>query len=334
MPINDGKKQMGNLDLLRGIAILTVVFVHCVTGAAKAHHGVLDPGLSKFIEVIHNHLLHWSVPEFFLLTGYFCGKHETYPYSFALKKVKKLVLVLFTVGLFYALLECVFTTRHLGIKEIEQSVLNVLNGHLWEHMWFIYEMIGVYLVLPVLFLFFRTSHEQPILVLLLFLFTIFFPWLGEKTAVKIDIGFPLTGYLFYVCFGMLFSACPPEWLSRRSRRILSVAWIVLGAVPLLLGVKQTGRSDLFVCFMATGFFILFLDADIPVSKGLTSLAKCTWGIYLIHPLFINTAVKFFKIDPLSVMPYGKLFVFYIAVVILSWFSVYVLKRIPLVKSLF
>ena len=329
----NGKERMGNLDVLRCMAALAVICIHVITSPVENYDGVLSSGLLWNIQCIHS-LMKWSVPVFFIMTGYFCGKHETYTYNFALKKILKFVCTLFTVGFSYALLECVFTTRHLGINEIGLAVLNVFNGKLWNHMWFVYDIIGIYLVLPVLFSFFSRSHEQYLFVAFLFVFTILLPWVGKNTIVNVNINFPMGGYLFYVCFGMLLSICPINRINKYTKSIISCALILIGIIPPLLGYEQTGYNDPFVCFLATGLFTLFLELRISSTKGIAVLAGCTWGIYLIHPLYINMAVKLLHMDFLSGMAFVRLFFFYLAIVFVSFFSVYLLKRIRFVKWLF
>ena len=326
-------EHMGNLDVLRCLAALAVVCIHVVSAPVHSFDGELHSNISQILETIHN-LMNWAVPVFFILTGYFCGKHEMYSYPLTLKKVKKFVFVLFTIGFFYALLECVFTTEHITIVEIGTALLNVLNRDLWDHMWFVYDVIGIYLVLPLLFMFFSKSHEQWMLVFFLFLFRILLPWIGKNSVVNIDINFPLGTNLFYVCFGMLFSTGSLDRINRRIRILISILLILLGVLVPLFGFKQSGYSDLFVCFLATGLFVLFLELYIPATEVMTKLTGCTWGVYLIHPFFINLAIKCFNIDLLSGTVVGKMVVFYLIIIFVSFLSVYVLKHIPIIKSLF
>ena len=330
------RKQMGNLDVLRVLAALAVVCIHVVSAPVHAYEGVLRADLANTLETIHA-LMNWSVPVFFILTGYFCGRHATYTYAFAWKKARKFIIVLFTVGLFYGLLECVFATNHLGFYELKTAFLNVLNRNLWDHMWFVYDIIGIYLVLPLLFLFFKKANgprEQGILVFLLFLMNILLPWIGVRTAVNIVIKFQLGAYLYYVCFGMLFSTCSLARISRRTRIIFSAVLILAGILGPLLGIGEQSYTDLFVCFLASGLFVLFLELRIPATKGMAELAACTWGVYLIHPFFINLAIKFFKIELLTGVVFGKMVGFYLAVTAISFLATFVLRRIPVIKALF
>ena len=64
------------------------------------------------------------------------------------------------------------------------------------------------------------------------------------------------------------------------------------------------------------------------------VAECTWGIYLLHPLFINITVKVMKIDLLRGTPYLNLILFELIIVIVSFICTYILKKLPLLKRMF
>ena len=85
-----------------------------------------------------------------MITGYCLSLKKECTYSYCLHHVLKFIKILFTVGLFYSLLEEVFIAKKFSITILGTSILNVFTGNLWDHMWFIYAIIGVYLVMPVL----------------------------------------------------------------------------------------------------------------------------------------------------------------------------------------
>ena len=81
-------------------------------------------------------------------------------------------------------------------------------------------------------------------------------------------------------------------------------------------------------------FLLVNPMDIKPNKLLLGVSQCTWGIYLLHPLFINIAIKLLKIDVLTSYAYLKLFVFTLVILLVSFTSTYILRKIPIVKQLF
>ncbi len=164
-----------SIDLLRVISCLAVVLIHTISGPMTNYSGVLDAELETVLTRIHV-LMNWSVPVFFMITGYCILGKDEYTYRHCLKHVRKYLFVLATVGFFYALLEEFFITKTICLSVILESCKNVVSGNLWDHMWYIYAIIGVYLVLPVLHAFLSSKKENRfILTGLLFLFTIVIP---------------------------------------------------------------------------------------------------------------------------------------------------------------
>ena len=89
-----------------------------------------------------------------------------------------------------------------------------------------------------------------------------------------------------------------------------------------------------VCFMAMGIFLIINQTDFKENKAIVDIAKCTWGIYLIHPFFMNMALKLFKIDLLSGLLYVKLAVFAVMLLVISLVTTYLLRKIPVINNIF
>lgn len=95
-----------------------------------------------------------------------------------------------------------------------------------------------------------------------------------------------------------------------------------------------GYRDMLVCLIAMSIFLIVNKIDIKPNKLILKISECTWGIYLIHPFFINIAIKLLKIDLLTSLPYVKLSVFALIVSIISFITTYMLRKIPFIKKLF
>ena len=133
------KKRKAFLDILRVSAALAVALYHVLTGAAS-----LDPTVSDFtatvIEALSRALL-WHVPTFLLITGFlWLSDEKECTWSKVLPGIRRFVLVLFTVGLMFAMLERFFRFRTMTLEIFSWSVLDVLIGNLWDHMWYVYNI--------------------------------------------------------------------------------------------------------------------------------------------------------------------------------------------------
>ena len=317
-----------SIDLLRVISAIAVVIIHTVCAPVGNSLFELDSLLIKNLDRIHA-LMNWSVPVFFMITGYCLLRKEDCSYKYCFSHVVKYICVLFTVGLFYALLEEVFVSKTVNVSVLTRSISNVIEGKLWDHMWFVYAIIGIYLVMPVIHLFMKQNiYNAFILAGLCFLFDIFLPTFGKW--INVGISFPFTGYLFYVCLGGILAQIN---INKKTSYFVYLTG-VLSAIYVVFINCNVGYKHLAVCLMAISIFLIVSNINIKPNKLLLCLSNCTWGIYLIHPLFINVAIKVFHIDVVTSYAYLKIFIFTVIVFIFSFFTTFVLRKIPLVKKLF
>lgn len=323
-------QRNNSMDILRVIACMAVVIIHVSTAPVGSAAAPVSGGILKNLELIHI-LMQWSVPVFFMITGFCMMQKEICTYSYCFSKVLKYAATLFTVGLFYALLEGVFTEKTINLKIIFNAFKSVIGGYTWEHMWFVYSIIGVYLVMPIIHCFMKQGNKNiMILTTLLLFFSILTPAMNKYLPIGIEL--PFDGYLVYVCYGGMIA----KYTIDKKWKYLSFFTIAISIIYLFINVGK----ELFVfkhpivCFMAMGIFLLISQADFKFNKIILEIAKCSWGIYLIHPFFMNIALKVLKIDLLSGMLYVKLLIFAIVLFVISMITTYILRKIPVIKKIF
>lgn len=318
-----------NIDILRIFSAVAIILIHIIRG--PVHNATaLEPLLEANLNLSHRLLL-WAVPVFFMITGYCLMQKKECNYKYCFKHVGKYMGVLFTVGLFYALLELVFSEKSIDLIILKTAIFNVIQGNLWDHMWFVYAIIGIYLIIPIFHNFFQKSKNNAITVtILLFLFTVLLPEI--KDIIHIGIRFPLGGYLFYVCFGMLMAKC-------KQNKLMLPIFIILGiGSGIYLALNPYNQDfdylSFFVAIMAISIFGTSTLFNSKGNKIILEISNCTWGIYLIHPFFINIIIKLLKIDLLSTYPYINLLVFFVVISLLAFTTTFILRKIPLLKKLF
>lgn len=96
---------------------------------------------------------------------------------------------------------------------------------------------------------------------------------------------------------------------------------------------ELGYLNINVALLAMAIFTSISRLNIHSNTVIRFLTDNTWGIYLIHPLFINIVNKICKLDVLTAMPCMKLFILEVGVLAATLAVVYVLKKIPLIKWL-
>ena len=323
-------ERKNSIDLLRIISAVAIVIIHTVSTPVAYIPEDIDGNLWCNLYRIHT-ALKWAVPVFFMITGYCLLRKPGLTYKYIFTHVWKYVSVLFTVGLSYSLMAEFFEYRTITPSIFGQAVLNVIAGDLWDHMWYVYAIIGIYLVMPVIHRFMHQDRENGlILTALLFVFHILSPAFEDFLPVGVQL--PFDGYLFYVCMGGLLAQ---QELSKKWTAAIYLAGILaLGWLLLFWGYWDLGYCHPVVCAMAVSVFLFVSRLNVKSGKLLLGLSACTWGVYLIHPFFINVAVKVLEIDVLTSYAYVKLLALLLAVLAVSFGGTYVLRKIPLMKKLF
>lgn len=323
--------RKANIDLLRVMSAAAVVILHSVTAPMGNASSPIPLLTERILTVVHSLTL-WAVPAFFIITGYCLLLKPECNYKYCFFHIRKFVIVLFTVGFFYALLEEIYSTGMVNGLAAFAAFKNVIAGKLWDHMWFVYAIIGIYLVMPVVHGFIKLERKDSfILTAILFAFNILFPVFQKWIPIGVEL--PFGGYLFYVCFGGLIAK-----YGIRKREIIVI--FIAGLISVVyLGVHYNGKiaesiDFLAVCIVSLAVFLIFEHMKIQPSKLLLTLAKCSWGIYLLHPLIINIALKVLKMDFVSYMPYVKIPLLAICTFTLSFVITYLLRKIPFVSKLF
>lgn len=321
------KENVVFIMFLRIIAAFAVIVIHTKT---------LTNFDTKGYYLLHCCIL-WCVPIFFMISGYiFLGLKTNLTYQDVKKNIIKFLVTLFTIGWLCAILQHIYEDG-ISFYTFIYSLIDVLEGNLWAHMWYVYYIIGIYLIFPVLSAF--VSNNRKNLYLLTLICGIINIIFENISAIDIGFVFPLSGYCFYVLMGA--TLCVMEEKILKKLFIPSVLILLLTIIGLAVGVfvfdiaiKQS-YSTIYVAVMSIALFIVCqkIFNNIKVNSFIVSLSKCTWGIYLIHPFIIHFFSKIFNI---SIEKYNQFIAFPISCLIIfmtSYFTVLILKKIPLISKI-
>ena len=332
------KQRKNFLDILRVTAALGVAMYHVLTGAAS-----LDPAVSEQMAGILGALsrtLLWHVPTFLLITGFlWLSDDKECTYAKVWPAVRRFLIVLFTVGLAYAMLERFFRYRYFSFELFLWSVSDVLIGRLWDHMWYVYAIIGIYLVLPVLKPFFQHSSVKSLSILtgLLFLFTILLHNVERTIGYVFPISVPMANPaypMFYICAGGLIGKLT---LPKKTPVVAVPVFCmsVTGCFVMMLFAPQWVQwTNLFSCFSAISLFLAVKSMGEKVKEmpWLRRISECSFGIYLFHQLFINVLLKVLNWYPLRNLAALSLLGLFAVVVLVSFAVTFLLRKIRWVRK--
>lgn len=143
------KDRIWYLECLRVLAMLSVISFHVSKTALSDFSFSLFT--SSCLLCVRN-LVHYAVPIFFMISGALLLNPNK---NLSIERLCKhylikylLITVLF--GGVYSCLEQIFDKKTISWPVIRSGIDNMIHGDSWAHMWYMYTLIWVMMLLPVL----------------------------------------------------------------------------------------------------------------------------------------------------------------------------------------
>ena len=141
------KSHVHYFDCLRLMAAIGVVYMHT---AASPLRGGIDPGWHGMN--ILTSLAFTAVPLFFMMSGYLLLTSEkTADVSYLLKKRLPHLLVPLAGWTVVAVLWIAVLNRDFSAASIGGNLLSALHTPAWIHFWYMYTLIALYVISPILY---------------------------------------------------------------------------------------------------------------------------------------------------------------------------------------
>ena len=197
------------LDVLRVLATCAVVLMHVLTGATDVTDASIVPEYRSLLLSVMD-LVTWCVPIFLLISGYlFLNPERTLTYPVMIKKYcRRIALAILLFGVPYAASELVVAERTFRIRMIPEALKMTLMGHTWSHMWYLYLILFLYLITPLLKKVLRVLPVWGVAAVMavIFLGSSVAPFLNKVLDVNSIPVLPDGGvyFLYYLC-GYLFA---------------------------------------------------------------------------------------------------------------------------------
>lgn len=201
-------KHSWGLDVLRVISMAAVVMLH----TSSRYWDSTPPVKSYKWEVLNffDSSVRWAVPVFVMISGaLFLNQNKPLTirrlYS---KNIARILVITLFWGLVYALLYNL--PNHLSISELRDFIKIWLSGH--YHMWFLFMLIGLYILAPILRCVTKDIQATKYFLFLAFFVNIIFPFVSNTIQLSfLNILFEklefklLLGYVFYYVLGFYLS---------------------------------------------------------------------------------------------------------------------------------
>lgn len=345
--------RMYSFDVMRIIATCIVVLGHISADYVKSYP-------SDSLEFISNNLLNsfsrFAVPIFFMISGALMLNEDK---KISNKKIIHAALHIFILLLTWSILYSVayHIVKPLIFKEaisISAIVHTIFYGH--YHMWFLFVLIGLYLITPILRLFIRRENLPLITAYLNFSVVVCFGLSFVNQIVNTFTSHEnfLSDYISYFQMGYFYDAIVyyiMGWyiLNNNIKRRSYIAIYICGVLGYLATVVCTqmfydntqspnnffyANKSLNVFLYGIAVFIFLYNLlkrkNITSCEVVLKLSSFTFGVYLIHPVFLfGLKIIIHDIGP---APVDTVLIF-ICATLLSFFSIFVISKIPIIKKL-
>ncbi len=343
------QERILKVEQLRILAMMAVVVNHmniCALNQFDYSNAMVSAYISEFL---HSAAC-IGVPVFFLISGYLMLDDK---YEVTLKKLGRQILryclVIVIYGTIFAWIELVFNDGGIAISQLPSALYAMFTANTWDHMWFLYDYVGMLLILPILKIFWKYANREfkYFVIIVGIIFTAILSKLGCGIQVQL-----VSVYMFCFLFGGLLKDWEKEkkFYGIRERRGLSFG-IVLDLIVLLVFTyfliffgfsalqDWVKGSSVFVVILAGIVATLFLnrnDNRVMEKPFVKLLSRCSFGIYIYHMLWINILYKVVKLDPYTHGVGYMLLCIIIGTIIilaLSLATTWVTKLIPGLKKL-
>jgi surface polysaccharide O-acyltransferase-like enzyme len=312
--------RSASLDVLRIFAAAAVVALHVSSDVVD--NPTLFGSATWWVANIISGATRWCVPVFVMLSGaLLLSRPPTSPKAFYATRFPRLLLTL----LFWSAVYIVWRIVWFGDLTPQGAIGFVIKGNLYYHLWYLYMLVGLYLLTPPLQAFVHSADRKVILLTIIIGFALACSevfgeilWHG-RVALNTTKCFAFAPY--YLLGFYLFTG---DWVGVFTAKKLYLTFgVVAGGAIVLNAFLQRFLGNLttavvydyhnpLVIAMSVAVFLMFLPAFsiFPLFGALGPLSgvlsQVTLGVYLVHPLLLDlvksTSLESFRMSSVFGVP--------------------------------
>lgn len=291
-----------SIDLLRIVCCLMVVAIH-VTPTYSTYINMDIAVTDKWLALVIQSFVRGGLPIFFIISGFYLLNSKIDCVTTFYKKRMIAVIIPFIIFSFIHHLTLWLLKNDV---DFSSSFILYLNGlktstGVSPHFWFVYSIIGLYVITPILSIFIRSVNSKNAIPIIIFLLAIKAYWLYIKPfGINLSIPDIDTWMLYFLIGGVLGKI-------NNINKQLSLCALLLS---LLLScsatyIKYYNHINIFpfdsginMYLFSIFMFIFFRGIELKISKKtskiIASISSCTYGVYLIHIAILFTLKQNFN----------------------------------------
>ena len=333
---------------MRSAACLAIVLMHMMNISEILYRGSIS-ATQDSVSMLIVYLCMWAVPLFVMVTGALLldpEKNITVK-SIYCRYIARILGALLLFGMVFRFVDMWMNKEEFSFSVILNGLYKIYTGTGWSHLWYIYMLIGIYVLLPV----YRkvSAHsDRKELLYLLGAYVFFISILPITGIFGADSGFHLQTSAIYLLYffvgymirsGKLTISKPVSGLLLAGSVICMIMiWIIryrsdIQGLDQLLG----NYSSPIVVLMAVSIFSLMYKSESGgkggiITKAIALFDRSSFGIYLVHMIFLRVFLRHMQINPYE-MGIPVFIGIYFATVVLSFIIILVLHLIPGLRKL-
>lgn len=328
--MNKLKKEY-SFDMLRVIAMIMVICIH-VSNIYCRSYNLLD-NTNFIISLIFNTICRISVPVFFMISGSLMLDRKINKEKY-FKRLFKFLMLIIIWGIIYLIWEYFY------FGNTYENLYMMLITPFRAHLWFLYTILIIYLVQPLLKIILEKINNTTKIVLLIIWFILSAAGILNYYIAKVFTVFVHVGY--FIIGKYLYDYIKSKDLKKYN--IIFVITILLCVISsVLLNYSYSLKNNMFynlffayrMPFIILSSFSFFTLIVTNYKKGenkiLTLFSNLSLGVYLLHGIFLDITSSVFNYQSIDAI-YGIPF-FTFVIFILSILSVYILSKIKIIKNI-
>ncbi|BCZ46178.1 hypothetical protein psyc5s11_22450 [Clostridium gelidum] len=315
------KERNLQLDILKIMACFAVVVIHVT--------GIITFNMKSNYTINHTlyYMAGFAVPIFFIVNGYFQLNKEKVNYTYVMKKIGNILIVVFVWNLIVFLLSRVVTNRFLTDLLLSKKTTNpfsmtlnslIQRDYFWQ-FWFFGSIIIIYAVLPLLIKCFA-SNKRAIVITVIFIVCCLIVdslsisrSLNKKPIIQIGVIQTLrlwTWFAYYLLGGLLGKTKIREYILNKISGKLNIFIFVLSSI--IISVYQYNMAhkyyhaasieffydNIFDFIWVISLFFLIYNHKFKVNSGkfIGLVSDKIMGIYIVHVTVLNVSTHFYKFN--------------------------------------
>ena len=343
-------------DFLRVIAAFAVICIH--VSSTRFYQTPINTFEWFILDLFHNSLAYWCIPIFVMVSGMFLLDYNRY--STDIRANFKQILKKNILKISIALVVWSIIYRYFHAYIYDEPMLFTYNfsflfKHVYPHLWFLYLILGLYVLVPFLHILVRNLSKKDFEFLLVVFIVCSSGYDFVSFIFVATVEYPLylrnyipefSGFVIFFLAGYYFSKFE---ISDKSKKIFYLLAIISSFFTILnafclykfnIGLKiNNANKVLHTVFIAFGLFLFVKskfskpNANSLFYKRISFLSSISFGIYLVHFIVLHLIVFRLGLDALTLNPIIMVPILAMSVFVLSAILVFIISKIPILKKI-